>query len=233
VGVAAAALGKVEGDVAPTPAVAPFFWRVLAYLLDWLLGSIVLLAVMKWLILPNYAEGLAALEDWFSQFWKDYMQMLRHPTGNFSTSLEQANALGRHAAEGLPDAANEMIAQLGWTQTFFFWAYFFICEYFTQGRSLGKKIFHLRVASGTQLGAPGFFDSLMRGAWKSFFFCSANPVMLLIGIVDAHIPLFNRMRRSWHDMFTRTIVVDENTCPLPEKEDKEEGDGRDGEDRED
>jgi uncharacterized RDD family membrane protein YckC len=230
VGVAASTLGKVEGDVAPTPAVAPFFWRVLAYLLDWLLGSIALLAVMKWLVLPNYGEALAALEDWFSQFWRDYVQMLRHPSGGLSASMEQANALGRRAAEGIPEIANEMLAQLGWMQTFFFWAYFFVCEYFTQGRSLGKKIFHLRVASGTQLGAPGFFDSLLRCAWKSFFFCSANPVMLLIGVIDAHIPLFNRTRRSWHDMFSRTIVVDENTSPLPEKEDKDGNDERGADD---
>ena len=192
---------------------------MLAYILDWLLASMVFLAMLKWLILPNYEEGLAALEEWGTRFWNDYVQILRHPSGNLSTSMEQARALGQRAGKGLPETAGKMIAELGWFQTFFFWAYFFVVEFFSQGQSLGKKIFHLRVASSENMGAPGLLDSLLRSAWKAFFFCSPNPFMLCIGVIDAHVPLFSQTRRAWHDMISRTIVVDENTCPLETPED--------------
>jgi uncharacterized RDD family membrane protein YckC len=224
-------VAEKSDDVAPTPATAPLFWRMLAYILDWLLACLVFFAVMKWFVLPNYEDGITALKEWVSQFWDDYAQMLRHPASTFSASMEQAQAFGQRAAKGLPESASDMITALGWFQTFFFWAYFFVVEYFSQGQSLGKRIFHLRVANSEDMGAPGILDSLLRSAWKAFFFCSPNPVMLFIGILDAHVPLFSRTRRAWHDMISRTIVVDENTSPLETEADEEE-DGKSGNDDE-
>jgi uncharacterized RDD family membrane protein YckC len=206
-----ATTAKSADDVAPTPAPAPFFWRALAYILDWLLASVVFLALLNWVVLPNFGDGIAAFEGWLTTFWHDYQQIFLRPSNEIWASY---NALMEKTAAALPAAVTEMLAQIGLIQVLYFWAYFFTTEYFSHGYSFGKKIFHLRTASTWDMGAPGLFDSLVRAAWKAAFFCSPSLVLLLIGVIDAHIPLFNAHRRSWHDMLSHTVVVDDNTSPL-------------------
>ncbi|NBN94514.1 MAG: RDD family protein [Verrucomicrobia bacterium] len=84
-------------------------------------------------------------------------------------------------------------------------------EWLLAGRTLGKRIFNLRTISLPDAATPGFLSALLRSAWKAAFFTLPNPLFMLLGIVNFHVPLFRRDKRAWHDLWTRTQVVDEKT----------------------
>ena len=81
-------------------------------------------------------------------------------------------------------------------------------EWLLSGRTIGKRIFNLRTISLPDAEPPGFLPSLLRSAWKAAFFTLPNPLFMLLGIVNFHVPLFRRDKRAWHDLWTRTQVVD-------------------------
>jgi hypothetical protein len=81
-------------------------------------------------------------------------------------------------------------------------------EWLLAGRTLGKRIFNLRTISLPDAEPPGFLAALLRSAWKAAFFTLPNPLFMLVGIVNFHVPLFRRDKRAWHDLWTRTQVVD-------------------------
>ena len=81
-------------------------------------------------------------------------------------------------------------------------------EWLLAGRTIGKRIFNLRTIGLPDAEPPGFLASLLRSAWKAAFFTLPNPLFMLLGIVNFHVPLFRRDKRAWHDLWTRTQVVD-------------------------
>jgi hypothetical protein len=81
-------------------------------------------------------------------------------------------------------------------------------EWLLAGRTLGKRIFNLRTIGLPDAEPPGFLAALLRSAWKAAFFTLPNPFFMLLGIVNFHVPLFRRDKRAWHDLWTRTQVVD-------------------------
>ncbi|MDR2981353.1 MAG: RDD family protein [Puniceicoccales bacterium] len=212
-------------DVAEVPALprpAPLVWRILAYLLDWAIATIAVLLLLKWLIPMEHADGFAELKRWGAEITKEYTYLLKHPANSFAGQIE-ANRQLMEKASKIPDSIVELFAFAALVQTCFFWGFFTITEYFTQGSSLGKRIFNLRVANTLDYSPPGFFDTLMRSGWKSIFYCSASLPLLIIGVIDAHVPLFNIRRRSWHDMLSRTEVIDACTDPwIPPPREEEE-----------
>jgi hypothetical protein len=82
-------------------------------------------------------------------------------------------------------------------------------EWLLAGRTLGKRIFNLRTIGLPDVQPPGFLAALLRSAWKAAFFTLPNPFFMLLGIVNFHVPLFRRDKRAWHDLWTRTQVVDD------------------------
>ena len=81
-------------------------------------------------------------------------------------------------------------------------------EWQLKGRTLGKLIFNLRTIQLPEAEAPGFMSSLLRSAWKAAFFALPNPFFMILGIVNFHVPLFRRDKRAWHDLWSRSQVVD-------------------------
>jgi hypothetical protein len=81
-------------------------------------------------------------------------------------------------------------------------------EWLLAGRTLGKRIFNLRTIGLPDAEPPGLLPSLIRSAWKAAFFALPNPLFMLLGVVNFHVPLFRRDKRAWHDLWTRTQVVD-------------------------
>ena len=95
-------------------------------------------------------------------------------------------------------------------------------EWLLSGRTLGKRIFNLRTISIPSTNPPSLTAALSRSALKAIFitlpiFNLNQPIVLnvylamliLLGIVNFHVPLFRRDKRAWHDLWTRTQVVDE------------------------
>ena len=94
-------------------------------------------------------------------------------------------------------------------------------EWLLGGRTLGKRIFNLRTVSLPDTHPPGFLSAVARSCIKAVFitlpiFHFENSLVLniylilimLLGIVNFHVPLFRRDKRAWHDLWTRTQVVD-------------------------
>jgi uncharacterized RDD family membrane protein YckC len=81
-------------------------------------------------------------------------------------------------------------------------------EWLLAGRTLGKRIFNLRTIELPSAEPPGFLAAVLRSAWKAAFFALPNPLFMILGIVNFHVPLFRRDKRAWHDLWTRTQVVD-------------------------
>jgi uncharacterized RDD family membrane protein YckC len=201
---------------APPPPAAPLHWRTLAYLCDWLVATLAIVALFKWVLTDTYSEALPALKTWLAQVWESYLAQIQ--SRNRPEDLARTLAVIR----AMPESVAEFSRLVVIVQTLFFWGYFFVSEFFSHGTSLGKRIFNLRVVNTADFAPPNVVNSLLRSGWKSIFFCSANPLLLLIGAIDAHVPLFNRRRQSWHDMITHTEVIDASLAPYippPETDD--------------
>ncbi len=192
------------------PHPAPLFWRITAYLIDWSIATVAVLLLLRWTIPSEHPTALADFQTWISETYHGYMALFSASHSPPSSATIQAFA---EKAAQMPQTVQDLLAYVAMVQTLFFWAFFTLSEYFTDGASLGKRICNLRVASVSGFGRPGFFDTFFRSGWKAVFFCSSSLPLLLIGAIDAHVPLFNKRRRSWHDMISRTEVVDARTDP--------------------
>ena len=77
------------------------------------------------------------------------------------------------------------------------------------GRTLGKRIFNLKVITLPLVDPPTPSASLFRNFCKAAFFALPFGFVMLLAIVNFHVPLFRRDRRTLHDLWSRTQVVDE------------------------
>jgi uncharacterized RDD family membrane protein YckC len=81
-------------------------------------------------------------------------------------------------------------------------------EWLMKGRTIGKLIFSLRTIQLPMAEPPSFLSALLRSAWKAAFFALPNPLFMILGIINFHVPLFRRDKRAWHDLWSRSQVVD-------------------------
>ena len=67
------------------------------------------------------------------------------------------------------------------------------------GRTLGMRLFGLRVVEEEDIASPGIFTALVRwfGLWVSFAFC-------LVGVIWV---AFDSRHQGWHDKIARTLVI--------------------------
>lgn len=200
---------KTSGVPAETalPPSAPMFFRTLAFIAD---GVLVLLAIalaLK-LLLPVFCPaGLAAFSGYLEKFSAAY------------ENLFAAAAAGRIVS---PDALNAVVEAAAQDEDFvsFFESaygisfcvallYFALTEYFLHGQTPGKKMFGLRtVIFGTER-PPFFLQALSRAFWKAASIVPAGLILSILVIVNAHVVVFARRHRGWHDKLARTEVVDE------------------------
>ncbi|MDR2512903.1 MAG: RDD family protein [Puniceicoccales bacterium] len=196
--------GAINGNPLHPHTHAPLHWRALAFLCDWVAASLLVLLAIRLLVYNGYNHEFQETKAWLSTLWRDYLLLLQvSPT---EQAARTADILQQSTA--IPEPTQRLMQVITTVQISIFWAYFFTTEFFTQGASLGKRIFNLRTCRMANFTPPGFFDSFIRATWKAFFFGSPYLVFLFIGIVDSHVPLFNRGRRSLHDIFSRTAVLD-------------------------
>ena len=87
------------------------------------------------------------------------------------------------------------------------WAYFVICEYFFDGRSIGKSAFNLRVVhrDGTPIS---FWASALRNV------CRFIDAFMFYGVAIASM-LCNRRMQRIGDLLGRTVVIQERVVTLP------------------
>ena len=190
------------------PPPAGFWWRTFACLAD-----IIPLMFLGWALAgilagPDELAARQKADAWTHRFTDQYFKAIK------SGSQRDQQALTTMTAKLLEDKSPDGEAFLTWYS--FQGNVSFVTmllalalqEWLLAGRTLGKRIFNLRTISLPDAQPPGFLASLLRSAWKAAFFTLPNPLFMLLGIVNFHVPLFRRDKRSWHDLWTRTQVVD-------------------------
>jgi uncharacterized RDD family membrane protein YckC len=173
------------------------------------LADVVPLLLLSWWLAVRLAgtdeqAALAAVGAFYDQLQALSLQSQR--TGS-TTALWD---LALHPPEATLQAYATWLGHLGTVSFCLVGGALTAQEWLGQGRTLGKRIFRLRSLDVTTGEAPGFLPALLRSAWKAAFLCLPSPLFTLLGIVNAHVPLFRKDRRAWHDLWTRTQVVEDD-----------------------
>lgn len=193
----------LSGKIVPAP--APLLFRTLAFCADGVLVFLATMLALK-LFLPIVCPtGFAVCMDYWTQI---------------SAAYEAAAA---DAARGVvaTERLNELVAAASQDETLasFFETvntisfllavlYFVLTEQFMRGQTLGKKIFGLRTVTAGTEEPPRFLQTLSRAFWKAISVVPVGIILTLLAIVNAHVIVFARRHRGWHDKLARTEVVD-------------------------
>ena len=190
------------------PPPAGYWWRTFACLADILPLMFLGWALAGMLADPDELAARQKADAWTHRFTEQYVKAIK------SGSPSDMKALSTMTTQLLDEKSTDGEAFLTWYS--FQGNVSFVTmllalalqEWLLAGRTLGKRIFNLRTISLPDADPPGFLASLLRSAWKAAFFTLPNPLFMLVGIINFHVPLFRRDKRSWHDLWTRTQVVD-------------------------
>jgi hypothetical protein len=153
-------------------------------------------------------EELAARERagaFYNNIKNQYVKVIQHPSVQEQNKLMQ---MAEHPDEKDMEAVAIALTQMGEICFLVMWLGLALQEIFVGGQTIGKRIFNLRVVDFYTQEAPGVLSCLLRSAWKAAFINLFNPFTSILGIINFHVPLFRKDRRAWHDMFTRSYVID-------------------------
>ena len=187
------------------PPPAGYWWRTLACLAD-----IIPLMILGWALAGLLAgpEELAArqqADDWTKRFTEQYVKAIKSGSPR---DLQLIKDMALNPKEADVQAFTTWYSFQGNVSFVTMLLALALQEWLLAGRTLGKRIFNLRTIGLPDTEAPGFLPSLIRSAWQAAFFALPNPFFMLLAIVHFHVPLFRRDKRAWHDLWTRTQVVD-------------------------
>jgi hypothetical protein len=153
-------------------------------------------------------EELAARERadaFYNKIKNQYVKVIQNPSVEEQNKLMQ---MAEHPDEKDLEAVALTLTQVGEICFLVMWLGLALQEIFFAGQTLGKRIFNLRVVDFYTQEAPNVLSCLLRSAWKAAFINLFNPFTSILGIINFHVPLFRKDRRAWHDMFTRSYVID-------------------------
>ncbi len=190
------------------PPPAGYWWRAFACLADILPLMFLGWALAGLLAGPDEIAARQKADDWTNRFADQNSKFFK------SGSQRDREALTTMTAKLLDEKSPDGEAFLTWYS--FQGNVSFVTmllalalqEWLLAGRTLGKRIFNLRTISLPEIEPPGFLASLLRSAWKAAFFTLPNPLFMVLGIINFYVPVFRRDKRTWHDLWTRTQVVD-------------------------
>ena len=192
---------------AQLPPPAPLFPRTLAFLAD---SVVVLLAsalALKFLLPVLCPRGLSVFLDYTRRISDAYRDALDAAARGNAVSADAMNALAGQAAQ---NADLISFSETIGTVSFIVGAlYFILTEHFMRGRTLGKKIFSLRTVAAGTTRPPLFLQTLSRAFWKTISIVPAGLILTLLAVVNAHVVVFAKRHRGWHDKLAHTEVIDE------------------------
>jgi len=186
------------------PAPAGFGWRSLACLADIIPLFICGHAVAGIVADADALAAYATQQQWTRGLIELYLQSFSAPSADASRRILEY-------AFSPPKETIEAVVTWSWhvgTTTFLVMLSALTTQETLMGTTLGKRMFRLRTADFAGGGRASFLACLLRSAWKSAFFALPNPVFIVVGIVNFHVPLFRKDKRAWHDVWTRTQVVE-------------------------
>ena len=174
------------------------------------LADIIPLMMLGWalaglLASPEQIAARRQADDWTKRFTEQYVKAIK--TGS-PRELDRFTDMALKPKTADLEAFRIWYSFQGYVSFFTMLLALALQEWLLAGRTLGKSIFNLRTIGLPDAEPPGLLPALLRSAWKAAFFALPNPLFMLLGIVNFHVPLFRRDKRAWHDLWTRTQVVD-------------------------
>jgi len=178
---------ETEKLLPPTPANIQF--RCIAFFLDTVLCVTFIFMLLWTFILPHY----------YPQEWKEFLNLMSgfNPNNNGMEELTQIPAV-------------QVIHELHQTMLLMgLWLYYAVSEIVTQGSSLGKMVFKLKVIKVNTQQAPNIFETAFRSGTKTL--CLLAFPYLTINFILA---FFNRNKKSGHDFLSGTLVTEPTDTSL-------------------
>ncbi|MGF1449042.1 MAG: RDD family protein [Opitutales bacterium] len=184
------------GALSPAARLRPgsFRWRALAFLLDFALLVVATCLILDRVVWPQYEGGEAEM--------RAFSEQVLH------VAVESAGASDFRAS--LPEPSESLKKMLGASQMavlLTFWMGFFLGDTLMGGRSLGKRVFRLRVVPRDRLGPLRMTEGLLRSGLKTLTLL-ASPLLPFL-LANYLVPLFGRDRRAGYDFLCRTLVISE------------------------
>lgn len=171
--------------------------RSLAFLLDCVLVGVLTLFLLDRILLPMYyPEEHAELKANYIAYQEAFEEARekKEPNPPYKDYFRESEEYVAVSQFGL------YIVML------LFFAYFFVCELFMRGATLGKKMFRIQTIILGVNQPPGGLQALLRAAMKTLMLIGLAPLSW-IGFIMA---FFTPHKRSAHDILTRTLVVRES-----------------------
>ena len=177
---------QIHTENLPQP---PLWVRGLSFILDYFLVSLIAALLITQIFLPlNPTHSWDALISWSESY------------------LSQIQTEG---TENLPQPSlgiRDTLLFITESVTLIFLIYFFICDYFFKGRSIGKRIFNIRTFSLVNPDKIPFTNALMRSAAKTLILFYFFPIILFVAILTK---FFHKSKQWGHDLISHTKVIDE------------------------
>lgn len=173
---------------------APFWVRMIAFLMDYILIVAATLMISWQILYPFFHPG-------FMEASRKFIEEQQVATGvSFQQQMQQYIEFQMQHE----DAANDTAFLLA----IITWVYFSMSELFLTGTTLGKKIFKLTLIDLKTLNQPDPKTILLRNCLKSL-----SVIVPFLFIVNIMFLVFNRMKLAGHDLVSKTMVVYEYALP--------------------
>lgn len=197
----------IQQKIEPTTVPASVIFRTLAFLADGVVTFILALFVLKISLPFTCPDGVETMLNYSEKFYEAYAETLNDAARGVVSSAK----LDAISAAAVKDATlNSFFTIINTTSLIVATLYFLLSEQIMHGRTLGKKIFGLRtVVTGTEDCPPAFFQTLSRSFWKAISLVPAGIILIVLAIINAHIVVFAKRHRGWHDKLSQTEVIDE------------------------
>ncbi|MAV39138.1 MAG: hypothetical protein CML12_00970 [Puniceicoccaceae bacterium] len=163
--------------------------RGIAFLMDYILVTLLATLLVVQVILPmNHSISIEALVQWLDSYalWLENASDQTMPTPNTATQ--------------------EVLLLVTESFTLIFILYFFLCDSLFRGRSIGKKIFNIRVISTSYGEKIPFFYALIRSFSKTIMIFYFFPIIFILALLTKQ---FHKSRKWGHDLVSQTKVIDE------------------------
>lgn len=185
-------------DSPPSVRLSRFPFRLVAFLIDSLIGSILAGIIFTFLILPIAVPDHMERMD---QFYSLLEQVSDSQTDN------------QRIAEEIQDVLGPVMITASISMLVLMTLFYTLSEILTKGSSIGKQLFRYRVYNLQTREPITPLASLFRSFIKAFCLMFHLPgylgTLVFVGIVL--LPLFTSRRQGLHDILVKSIVMDEKT----------------------
>jgi len=194
---------------------APFFKRLISYIVDIIIVSVIVMLICS--ALPNKAkENEDKLQELSTQLMNKEITADKYLT-------EYKNLIYQNNKDGILELSINLVITI---------AYFVIFQYMNKGQTIGKKLLKIKVIDNNTKEeisiVKGFLRSLlllnllssalsivlMRLVSKSVYintYLTINEIETVFIIVSAILVLYRKDGRGLHDMMANTMVIEERS----------------------